>query len=443
MRTRHVETLGEARLRWLIDLIAGSTPEDRFNLLYWDGQKLVAGKTITWTAPDGSEQRVYQARKVDPSIGQAISLPKNVAPYESTADLLNALSDIIRRFSGFEDAEASLLGYAVLASWLIDFTQVPVSFAIIGPASPERRQLLRLLRCLLRRALVVGEASFAGISSLPMDISPTLLVERCEPTTPFLRFLEVTNSRDSHVIVKGRILNVYCSKVLFSDQSWSGTVAGWPLLEIFLPEFPGALPVLTLAERHRLATEFQPKLEMFRLKNFVLARDSAIDLPDIPPAARELARCLGACVADDKELQGQLADLLKKQFLSVQNQSEREVHLAVIEALLALAKDEERASVGVAEITVRVNQILENNGELLVLSPRAVGSVLRTLGFSTQRLGAAGRGITLLNSVKQRVYELAIRHEILENGLAPLDDIELLGQPDGGQKQPPVPLTRS
>ena len=374
MRTRRVvETLGEAHPGWVIDLISGSTPEDRFNLLYWDGQELVVGETIPWRTRDGSEHRVYQARKVDPSIAQTIYLPKNAAAYESTADLLNALSSTIKRFSGLADGEAALLAYAVLASWLIDFTQVPICLALIGPTSPERRQLLRVLDCLLRRALVVGEASLAGICSLPMDVSPTLLVERCEPTMPFLKFLEVTNSRDSHVIVKGRILNVYCGKVLFSDQSWSGTVPGWPLLEIVLPEFPGALPVLTLRERQRLAAEFQPKLEMFRLKNFVLARDSAIDFPDIPAAARELARCLGACVADDQELQGQLADLLKKQFLSVQNQSEREVHLAVIEALLALSKDEKRASVGVAEITVRVNRILENNGELLVLSPRAVG----------------------------------------------------------------------
>lgn len=440
MRTRRVETLGETYAGWLIDLIAGRTPDDRFNLLYWDGQELVAGESITQIARDGSEQCVYHARKVDLSIGQIIYLPKNAAPYDSTGDLLNALSSTIKRFSGLEDAEASLLGYAVLASWLIDFTQVPVSLALIGSASPERRQLLRLLHCLLRRALVVGEANLAGICSLPMEIAPTLIVERCEPTTPFLRFLEATNSRDSNVIVNGRILNACCGKVLFSEQSWSGTVHGWPLLEIFLPEFLGALPVLTLTERQRLAAEFQPKLEMFRLKNFVLARDSAIDFPDIPAAARELARCLGACVADDKALQGKLGDLLKKQFLSVQSQSEREVHVAVIEALLALSKDEKRASAGVAEITFRVNRILENNGELLVLAPRAVGSVLRTLGFSTQRLGAVGRGITLLNSVKQRIYDLAIRHGILENGLNPSDVTELLGPLDGGQEQPPVQL---
>jgi hypothetical protein len=408
---------------------------DRFNLLYWDGQKLVAGESIIWTAEDGSEQRVYRARKVDPSIGETIYLPKNVAPYDSVGDLLNALSSTIKRFCGLEDAEASLLGYAVLASCLIDFTQVPVSLALIGSASPERRQLLRLLHCLLRRALVVGEASLAGICSLPMEIIPTLLVERCEPTTPFLRFLEATNSLDSHVIVNGRILNTCCGKVLFSEQSWSGTVPGWPLLEIFLPEFPSALPVLTLTERQHLAAEFQPKLEMFRLKNLALARDSAIDFPDIPAPARELARCLGACVAHDKKLRGQLGELLKKQFLSVQSLSEREVHLAVIEALLVLSKDEKRASAGVAEITLRVNRILENNGELLVLTPRAIGSVLRTLGFSTQRLGAAGRGITLLNSIKQRIYDLAIRHGILPN---PLDVTELLGPQGGGQKQPPV-----
>jgi hypothetical protein len=59
--------------------------------------------------------------------------------------------------------------------------------------------------------------------------------------------------------------------------------------------------------------EFQPKFEMFRLLNYNLVRASVFDLPEINSQARDLARCLGAVVAGDAELQVQLGALLKAQ----------------------------------------------------------------------------------------------------------------------------------
>src|SRR5260370_37346054 len=105
--------------------------------------------------------------------------------------------------------------------------------------------------------------------------------------------------------------------------------------------------------------------------NYALARDSAIDFPDMPAPSRELARCLGACVAHDKKLQGQLGELLKKQFLSVQSLSEREVHLAVIEALVVLSRHEKRASAAAGEVSLSVNPVLENRCEVSVSIPAA------------------------------------------------------------------------
>jgi hypothetical protein len=60
-----------------------------------------------------------------------------------------------------------------------------------------------------------------------------------------------------------------------------------------------------------------------------------------------------------------------------------------------------------------VNAILERRGESLEMNPRAVGSLLRVLGLSTRRLGASGRCITLLNSVRRRIHELADKHKII------------------------------
>jgi len=48
------------------------------------------------------------------------------------------------------------------------------------------------------------------------------------------------------------------------------------------------------------------------------------------------------------------------------------------------------------------------------MNPRAVGNILRALGFSTQRLSATRRGIFLLNSVRRQIHQLAARHELLK-----------------------------
>ncbi len=56
---------------------------------------------------------------------------------------------------------------------------------------------------------------------------------------------------------------------------------------------------------------------------------------------------------------------------------------------------------------------LEQCGEFLEMKPPAVGSILRALGLSTKRLGASGRRIILLNSVRRRIHRLADNYKVL------------------------------
>lgn len=83
--------------------------------------------------------------------------------------------------------------------------------------------------------------------------------------------------------------------------------------------------------------EFQPKFEMFRLIDYSLVRASVLDLPEINPEARDLARCLRGVVAGDAELQARLVALLKEQDHHVYTESANELRSVVIEALLLIA----------------------------------------------------------------------------------------------------------
>jgi hypothetical protein len=176
-------------------------------------------------------------------------------------------------------------------------------------------------------------------------------------------------------------------------------------------------PVLDAHAQEQIVAEFQPKLEMFRLKNYSVVRESIFDVPEISSGARDLARCLGGAVASDTELQEQLRPLLKEQDAQpVYGDSAKELRWVVIEALLSCSHQSQKTQIGVAELTTTINRTLERRGELLVMNPRAVGNILRALGFSTQRLTAIQRGIILLNSVRLRIHQLASKYNLLEAG---------------------------
>ena len=144
-----------------------------------------------------------------------------------------------------------------------------------------------------------------------------------------------------------------------------------------------------------------------------VVRDSAFDLPQLPMPFRDVARCLGASVEGDPELQSKLAALLQEKGDQMGAPWEGQLHSAVIEGLLSVSHNVKQGSVGVAQITSAVNYVLAGHGESLQLTARAVGSLLRQMGFSTRRLGATGRGITLLSSIRERIHSLAEDYGLL------------------------------
>jgi len=247
-----------------------------------------------------------------------------------------------------------------------------------------------------------------------MEIAPTLLIERCEPTPQFLKFLEATNSHDAQIVSKGRILKACCAKVLCIEEPLSELLPGWLTIELSEADTGTSLSVLDARAQEEIVEEFQPKLEMFRVRNYSLVRASVFDVPEISSGMRDLARCLGGAVASDAELQEQLRVLLREQDVQPgRADSAKELHSVVIEALLSCSHQPQKQRIGVAELTTTVNKILERRNEMFAMNPRAVGNILRALGFSTQRLTAIQRGIILLNSVRLRIHRLALKHKLL------------------------------
>ena len=60
----------------------------------------------------------------------------------------------------------------------------------------------------------------------------------------------------------------------------------------------------------------------------------------------------------------------------------------------------------VGEIASWVNACRKEIGEEADLKPRAVGSILKSLGLTTDKLDSFGRGLRLTVGVKRRIHQL-------------------------------------
>lgn len=409
-----IETYGELAPEFMIELVAGDPRGGGLALLLWDGTEQHIQSSLRLEAARGSEfkARAFRAPDVDSTILQAIRFPTHAAPYGSERQLFGEVSALINKYTGLNGKLASLAAYSILASWLVDCIESPVCLSIVGPDLTEGRQLVRLLACLYRRALRLSDMTLAGVSSLPMVLRPALFVEHCEPNKDLQTLLRASSSRDTYVPRNGRLVDLSCAKVICSEEPlYAGAVADG-FIEIPVTPSGEPLPILDLRAQQQIADEFQPKLLMFRLKNYQQVARSEFDVAEFAPPVRGLARSLGACVSHEPELQGGIVLLLKELNELVLSERAIDLNAIVVEAMLSFCHEEKKESLHVGEITACVNKILEQCGELLEMKPRTVGHKLKALGLSTRRLDASGRGVLLLDKVRERIHKLAVAYRL-------------------------------
>ena len=152
---------------------------------------------------------------------------------------------------------------------------------------------------------------------------------------------------------------------------------------------------------------------MYRLVNYHQVRASKFDVPEFPLAVRDLARSLAAAVPNEPEFQSNIASLLQAQSDQDLIKPTSDLDSVVIETMLILCHQKDQKSFHVAEVSEKVNEILEARGESLDMNPWAVGRKLRKLDITTQRLDANGRGALLLNDLRHHVHSLAAKRGLL------------------------------
>jgi hypothetical protein len=411
-----IKTFGETFPKFMIELVAADAPNGSFNLLLWDGAQAHITDSIALRPGPGS---VFKARTLEPpdvdfTIRRAMRFPTHDTPSGSCRELFDDICALIKKFTDLPPKLVSLATYSVLASWFSDFTPVPVRVSIVGFRSYQRSNLFGLLSCLYRRPLVLGEISTAAICSLPMELCPTLFLERHEFSGSLQKVIRSSVAQDIYVPRKGRLINASLATVICTEDLFDADGLGRSAIEIPVTPTRRVVPILDRRTQEEIAGEFQPKLLGFRLANYNRVRGSVFDVPDFEPSVRDLARCLGACVSEDVELQKDIVSLLRGRNEESQADLDCAKYLnkIVVEAMFSVCHEERTQSLYVSEIALIVNSILRKRGEILEMTPKQIGNKLRAMGITTKRLDALGRGIQLLDPIRQYIHRLAWNYKI-------------------------------
>jgi hypothetical protein len=349
-----------------------------------------------------------------------LTLPSGIRPCGELHELLADLRKTIKEFVEISDRDILLIQSVVLATWFPDlFDSVPYLW-LVGPPGSAKTTLLRLLSCLCRRALLVGDIRAAALYQLVDRVDCTLLIDELELSgsrsdLDILRLLRTGSTPGIPAVRNGQLYSTSAFKVIASRQLPDDTaLVNRAVVISMLPSLMELRP-LSAEEMRRIAEQFQPRLLMFRLSRRSAVRDfrmQACNLDDMTPRARQLARVLLAPLQGDEQAQADLINVLRECDRETQLERFLEPEWLVEEVLFAIDHDRlpnggRRFAILVGGVAGDVNNMLERRGEDLRFSPRRVGAVLKSLGIKTRRIGNLGRGLMFTPGFHRKVHEVA------------------------------------
>lgn len=406
------ETFGEVFAGGeMIELIASGSDKDP-QLLLWDGKEVKIGLSAEF------ERREYRAAKIDRSIARGLVLPRGLASYRSTRELLTEICKLTMDFAGLPERLASTVGRFVLDTWIIDVFPVAPVLVVDGPDLERAAQLMSLLHCVCRHGLRIAGLTATGFESLPTGLRFTLLISQSGISEGLERLLGDASSRDHRILHSGTLLDLYGAQAIhagatFGDEAWSRRS-----VDVALPWRNVTLPALTQESADRIRVEFQAKLLRYRLENFGKCSTFRFDAGRLSNPVRYLASMLAAVTPEDADLQAEVFDLLHEKEVDARSGNWVDLNTVVIEALLfhcAEAVGAEEESVYVSDIARAAQEILHGRGVDMKVDAGAVGKKLRALGIKPESRDAKGVKLHLTKQLRQDAQRLGREFRIPEH----------------------------
>jgi hypothetical protein len=360
-----------------------------------------------------------------------LSLPNRLQPYGELAEFVDEISSTISSFVELLPDQLRIVVAFVMASWFPDCFEVAPYLWVVGPLGSGKTKLLKLLWCLCRRGLIVGDMRSGSIYKLVDIWNPTLLIDELDlgnsgANVELLRMLRTGSVPGIPTVRNGLRFSTYGLKVISSRQPFGdAALASRGLVISMLPTETETLP-LDEATLQDLEKKFQPRLCMLRLNNYAAVKNhcvSPISMEGLSPRAKQIARALTAAFLGDSESTSTLIRILGEHDDEARIERSLEPEWLVAETLFAVCHEGMESGRLVSEILVggvatQVNQRLQFHGEDIRLGAKKVGLVLKSLGVRTTRLGRTGRGLKLTSVLKRAIHEISAQLGIDRRAIA-------------------------
>jgi hypothetical protein len=418
----NVKTAGEIFPNATIDLVADPSDSYALNLLLWDGSRATVAPRIEYGCS------TYEPIVLEQSLVHAVQWPKCPIQYGSTRNLFDRVFSVITQHVEIQNTYARLLTYFVFSTWFPDRLSLSPGFAILGAADSEGVQLLKLLRCLCRRSILLAEASHASLLTLPLHLSPSLLMNRPMITRQLRNFLSTSNRRGLGTVKGGKVLEICCPKAIYFGMDEIPQGIGSVMIQVALSSSTTRTTVLKEEALNDITAELQGKMLAYRLARYSQIQATHLRGANFTHQTREIAMNLAACIVGDAELAGGVVPLLKEQDDHVRGQPDRKLDAAILGAVLACLHEKKSGRVQVKEITALANTLLRTQGEILEYRPEEVGH--RLDGFSLWRTRQnEGMFLLLSRDTSRLVHSLAFGYGVAwdVNSQVGCPDCQLLG----------------
>jgi hypothetical protein len=346
-----------------------------------------------------------------------IILPDGVRPCREPGALIADIVDTLGKFIEADRELMVLLASVVLCSWFPDCFEAMPYVWIVGPLGSAKTKLLRLLLCLCRRALLVGDVRAGSLYTLTDSYNPTLLIDELDlddssRSADILRLLRTGTVAGVPAVRNGKLFSTYGLKIVASREvPRDAPLLSRCVIVSMLPSGNETQPLDDVAMR-QITDRFQPELLMLRFANYSTVKSFRLPscaLQDFTPRMKQVALALVAPIQGHRENESIVLSKLRERDRDAQTERSLEPEWLAAEILFGLVHERAIHSILVGGIASSINEKLKFRGEDFRISARKIGSVLKSLGVRTESLGSLGRGLLFTPAMNSQIHAVA-RH---------------------------------
>jgi hypothetical protein len=396
-----IETFGVALPGIIVEAVADPDHPDHLRLHTWNGRGVTTTRNLEYKGV------AYIPKRVVGGLVQSVRFAPPSLSFGSTEKLVVSLRDFLSGYAGVQPEVADLLVAFALATWFCDCMPVAPFLYLFGPDDAVSIAL-RLLGCICRRPVLLGDVDCGGLATLPSQLGATLLINQRALGRRVRRILLASNRRHFCTIRGSSRLDLYGAKAFTCE----GSQVDEHGLKVSLSSHQDPLPFLADSEEEVIAQRFQARLLRYRMVHYERVRDSSVDCSAFVTEMREEARAWLAPIYDCRELSKSVFKEMLRQSREASEARFFDPKCLVAEAALYFCHKQDVKHLFIGDLAEKVNVLLQGRHEDSNLSAKRVGLVLRELGVHGERV-AEGYRVDLTDDVRESIHRLALDYRVL------------------------------